>query len=175
MDKEDRGLLALGLITAGILISGLLLVLQLQKQIRVVTGLRNEVQRETEAQARYEALKAQFETQRVDESEWRELLLADEDDVARFAGFVEQAATASGVALVIEFDDLPKQVELAGRKGVGLGLQLKLSGSYEATLNFVRRLEGSDYLIKQDKLQLSRQEGGEFNSTLGGVLIMKQP
>lgn len=174
MDKEDKGLLALLVLLGGILVVTFVVAYQVQQELRVVAQLRQEVGREREAQEQYEALLDEFSLTRSREADWRALLVSDEQAVAGFAAQLENLARLNGLTLTIQFEDLPGRVTLAGKEGLGLKFELTLAGSYEGITSFLRSLETSNYLVKQDRLQMSRQEDSSYILIMSGVLIMKQ-
>ncbi len=174
MDKKDKGLLGLLVLLVGLLAAMAVVVFQMRSRLAVVSQLRLEVERDREAQEKYENLLNEFSREKAEEIEWRSLLVTDEEGVAQFAATVEALARDLGLSLTIKFDDLQTRVELAGKQGVGLKVELALSGNYEAMKAFLRGLETGKYLVKQNRLQLSQQGSGSYTLTMTGVLIMKQ-
>ncbi|OGD73293.1 hypothetical protein A3K29_04135 [Candidatus Collierbacteria bacterium RIFOXYB2_FULL_46_14] len=100
-------------------------------------------------------------------------LPADEYEVANFTAVVERFAKESGLTISNHFDDFPKQVDIAGKNMLGLGMEITLEGSFQGLTSFFSKLSSMQYFFKVDKITILKHEVKTgVKAIVNGSLIM---
>lgn len=149
--------------------------LQVKKQMDIVNNLQKEVDKERLAQEGYESLLEQYDRNKAVGEDLGQLLVLNEEKVAEFAAGLEALAEVNQLSLEIGFDDLPVKIDLGGKSGWGLKFELKLQGGYEEIERFLIAVERGGYLVKEEKILLSRTgQDLDYGMVVNGILIMRQ-
>lgn len=158
------------------LVAGLVMFIYTQKQLRLISTARAEVDQLAESQKRLTELATLLPTYSLSGRTWQMTLPENEKEVAGFAASIEAAAKGNGLTIGIGFDDFPGPVDVSGHYIAGVGAEITLTGSYSGVSAFLTRLASLPYYFKIDKMTLTKPENKVgVKAILNGSLMMNLP
>ena len=144
------------------------------RDIESVNKLKVEVARQETNMIKLDELSQEMPRLSNEALRFNNTLPADENEVANFTGVVEQFAKELGLTISNHFDDFPKQVDIAGKNMLGLGMEITLEGSLQSLTGFFSRLSSMQYFFKVDKITLLKHETKSgIKAIVNGSLIME--
>ncbi len=144
------------------------------KELKTVTDLQQQINALQADEAKYNDDLTQYSSFQTLLTTWEQSLPKNETQVAVFASSVENLAKSQTLALTLDFEDFPGQVDIGGRYATGIGLEMNLQGSYQNLTAFIHKLNALPYFFKIDKLILTQEElKPGVKATLTGTLIMQ--
>ena len=147
-------------LTIFLLLLGVIVVLFFltQKQLRLVNLAQAETNNLAENRVKLADLSDSLPGVAGETNVWLRALPSDEEGVARFAASLEQLARDRSLTVILDFDDFPETIDIAGKLLPGLGLQINLEGSFDNVRSFMSDLAKMNYFYKTDKITVLTHE-----------------
>lgn len=172
MKKNTLPIVQITILTI-VLAAAILMFYLTQAKLLAVSRAQARVNDLTENQRKLEELKTSLPSFSGLAGSWRNILPANEKEVALFAGQIEQLAKTSNLTIALGLDDFPGPVDISGHYIAGLGVEVTLEGSFTGIINFLSGLNNLPYFFKIDKITLTKPETKVgVKAVINGALMM---